>query len=177
MKKLFIITITLCMVFVLTACSTKKGNEGGSGLPINNTEKKDDKPVETIVNKKTLSCNKDYSDQMSNGIEMDQDVYIEFVDNKIQLFDMSMNFTIPSAYASSADTFVNTMKTTYDSQYGVYDGVEVTLKKNSNLEFVIVISMDFAKISAADKVALGMSGSEDYSVNRSSFISNGYTCN
>ena len=32
MKKIFILTITLCMVFVLTACTTKKKEEGGSGL-------------------------------------------------------------------------------------------------------------------------------------------------
>ena len=30
MKKLLIITITLCMVFVLTACSTKDKNNSGN---------------------------------------------------------------------------------------------------------------------------------------------------
>lgn len=57
MKKLFIITIALCMAFMLTACSTKSKNEG---TPTNNTEKKEEKK-EPVYNTNTLECNKDYS--------------------------------------------------------------------------------------------------------------------
>ena len=176
MKKLFIITITVCMLFLVTACSTKNNNQGGNGLPVNNTEKKEDKPVIPTVDRKILECNKDFSSQMSSGIHMEQDVYLEFVDNKIEIFDLKMSFELPSSYRSNAETFLNTMKKTYDDQYGIYDGVKVTLNRESDLEFDIIIAMDFKKISASDKISLGMSGSEDYSVNRSSFIREGYTC-
>ena len=179
MKKLFIITITLCMVFVLTACSTKDKNNSGNGLlPTNNTEKKEEEPkkVEPTRNVKQLECVKDYSSQMSNNISMEQEVYMKFVDNKVEKMIMSMNFELPSNLASTADTFVNTMKNTYDSKYGIYDGVKVTLKRDSNTEFSILIDMDFPKLSATDRTALGMSGSEDYTVNRNAFIREGYTC-
>ena len=168
MKKLLIITITLCMVFVLTACSTKDKNNSGNGLlPTNNTEKKEEEPkkVEPTRNVKQLECVKDYSSQMSNNISMEQEVYMKFVDNKVEKMIMSMNFELPSNLASTADTFVNTMKNTYDSKYGIY-----------NTEFSILIDMDFPKLSATDRTALGMSGSEDYTVNRNAFIREGYTC-
>lgn len=113
---------------------------------------------------------------MSNGVHMDQDVYMEFVDNKVKVFDMSMNFTLPSSLASASETFINTMMSTYESQYGKYDGVTVTLKKTDSLNFTIVISMDFQNMAAADKVAIGMSGSEDYTVNKTAFLNQGYTC-
>ncbi len=177
MKKLFIITITLCMVFVLTACSTKKNNNGGNGLlPTDNTEKKEEKKVTPASNVKTLECVKDYSEKMSNNIEMEQEVYIKFVDNKIDTMIMSMNFELPSNLSSSADTFVNSMKTTYDNKYGKYDGVKVILERDSNTEFSIVITMDFQKLSTTDRAGLGISGSEDYTVNKNSFVREGYTC-
>ena len=172
MKKLFIITIALCMAFVLTACSTK--DKKGSDTPTNNTEKKE--PTPPVYNTKTLECNKDYSDQMSNGIHMDQDVHMEFLDNKVQTFDMAMNFEIPSSLESAAESFTSTMMSTYESQYGKYDGVTVSLRKVDNLHFTIVISMDFKNMTTQDKVAIGMSGSEDYTVNRTAFINQGYTC-
>ena len=172
MKKLFIITITLCMVFVLTACSTKK-NENNGGTPTNNTEKQDTPKVDT----KVLNCSKDYSSQMTNNVSMVQDVEVTFVDNKIETMIMNMKFELPSSLASSSDTFVNTMKTTYDEKYGKYEGVKVTLEKTSSTKFNVLITMDFKKISATDKKTLGMSGSEDYTVNKTSFINSGYTCN
>lgn len=176
MKKFLIITITLCMLFVLTACSSKENKNEGTGLPINNTDKKEEKKEEPVVTAKYLNCSKDYSSQMSNGITMTQDVEMKFVDNKIQDFSMSMNFEVPSSLASSADTLVESMKKTYDDKYGVYDGVTVTLKRTSQTVFTIVIAIDFPNISATDKKALNLSGSEDYSVNRTSFINSGYTC-
>lgn len=173
MKKLFIITIALCMAFVLTACSTKDKKEG-SNTPTNNTEEKE--PTTPVSKVQELDCNKDYSSQMSNGVRMDQDVHMEFLDNKVQVFDMGMNFEIPSSLSSAADSFVNTMMSTYESQYGKYDGVTVSLKKVDDLHFTIIISMDFKNMSAQDKVAIGMSGSEDYTVNKTAFINQGYTC-
>ena len=172
MKKLFVLMITLCMLLVLTACTTKKENKGGNDTPINNAEKKD-VPKQNI---QYLTCNKDYSAQMSNGVSMDQDVEIRFVDNKVDTMVMSMNFELPSAYASAYDTFVNSMKTTYDNQYGKYNGVTITVEKESSTEFSIVITMDFSKMTDTDKKAVGMSGSEDYTVNKTAFINQGYTC-
>ena len=178
MKKLLIITITICMVFVLTACSTKKTNSGGNGLiPTDNTEKKEDKKdVIPASNVKYLECVKDYSERMSNNIKMEQEVYIKFVDNKIDTMSMSMNFELPSNLSSTADTFVNTMKKTYDDKYGIYDGVKVELERDSNREFSVVITMDFQKLDSTARTGLGISGSEDYTVNRNSFVKEGYTC-
>ena len=175
MKKIFILTITLCMVFVLTACTTKKKEEGGSGLnnlPTDNTGKQNVPQTNT----KHLECNKDYSSQMTNGVTMDQDVEMDFVDDKVELMVMSMNFEMPSNLASAADTYINTMKSTYDAKYGIYNGVTVKLERDSTTEFSIIITMDFPKISEADKASLGMSGSQSYSVNKTAFINQGYTC-
>ena len=176
MKKLLIITITLCMVFVLTACSTKK-NDNKGGTPTNNTEKKEEPKDEPKVVTKVLNCSKDYSSQMSNNISMIQDVEVTFADNKIETMVMNMKFELPSNLVSGADTFINSMKTSYDEKYGKYEGVKVTLEKTSSTRFNFLITMDFSKISSADKKSLGMSGSEDYTVNKNSFISSGYTCN
>ncbi len=176
MKKLFILMISLIMVFTLTACTTKKKEEGNKTNPTDNTEKKDIPTPRTTP--KNLTCSKDFSDQMTNGVSLEQEMYMEFNDegSRVTSIIMSMNFELPENLASASSTFINTMKTTYDQQYGKYEGVKVELKTESDTEFSIIISLDFTVMSDADKKALGFAGSEDYTVNRTSFINSGYTC-
>ena len=62
------------------------------------------------------------------------------------------------------------------TDYGIYDGVKVELERDSNREFSVVITMDFQKLDSTARTGLGISGSEDYTVNRNSFVKEGYTC-
>lgn len=125
---------------------------------------------------KKLNCSKDFSSSMAYGIKMVQDSDITFKNNKIQTLTMVMKFEIPETYSSSADSLVSTMKSTYEKQYGKYNGVTVNTEKTSDLTFNITITMDYKNMSDSDKSALGASGSESYSVNKKSLEDQGYTC-
>lgn len=125
---------------------------------------------------KTLSCSKDFSSSMPSGISMVQDSKIEFKNNKIETMDMIMKFEVSSTYASQFDTLMSTMKSTYDNQYGKYDGITVTSNKTSDSTFEVVISIDYKKISDTTKTAIGAVGSESYSVNKKQLEGQGYTC-
>ena len=107
---------------------------------------------------------------------MVQDSTINFKGNKVDTMDMVMTFEIPSTYASMASTITSSMQSTYESQYGKYDGITVKLNKISDLKFEIVISIDYENISDATKTAIGAVGSESYSVNRKQLENQGYTC-
>ena len=172
MKKLFILIVTLVMVFTLTACTTKKKDEGNTTNPTNNTEKKKD-PEPTL---RELTCVKDFSDQMSNDVTMEQKMYMKWESNKIKTIIMYMNFELPSNLAKASDTFITTMKSTYDNMYGNRNGVKVELEKESTTEFSIIITMDYPNVSSEDKVSLGFVGSEDFNVNKTSFKNAGYVC-
>ena len=124
----------------------------------------------------TLSCTKDFSSSMTAGISMVQDSKIVFKNNKIDTMDMIMKFEIPNTLSSQFDTLMSTMKSTYDNQYGKYDGITVTSNKTSDSTFEVVISIDYKNISDATKVAISAVGSESYSVNRSQLEKQGYTC-
>lgn len=148
MKKiLFSVAIIMC-VFALTGCGSNK----------------------------TLQCSKDFSSSMPYGIKMVQDSTINFKGNKVDTMDMVMSFEIPSTYASMASTITSSMQSTYEQQYGKYDGITVKLNKISDLKFEIVISIDYENISDSTKTAIGAVGSESYSVNRRQLENQGYTC-
>ncbi len=148
MKKIFGgIVVTLCAVLLVGCGSSKK-----------------------------LNCSKDFSSSMSYGIKMTQDSEITFKSDKIQTLTMVMNFEIPETYSSQADSFLSTMKSTYERQYSKYNGVTVNAEKVSDLKFKVTITMDYKNMSDSDKKALGASGSESYSVNKKSLENQGYTC-
>ncbi len=125
---------------------------------------------------KTLTCSKDFSSSMPSGVKMTQEAETKFKGNKIDTLTMVMKFELSESYASNMDTLVNTMKTTYENQYGKYDGVEVKAEKVSDLTFNVVITMDYKNISDSDKKSLNLSGSESYSVNKKDLENQGYTC-
>ena len=74
------------------------------------------------------------------------------------------------------DTIMSTMKSTYESEYGQYDGVTVSTNKTGDLTFEVVVTVDFKNISDSTKTALGMQGSESYGVNKAELENDGYTC-
>lgn len=125
---------------------------------------------------KTLSCSKDFSSSMPSGITMIQDSKIEFKNDKIDSMDMIMKFELSSTYASQIETFINTMKSTYEKQYGNHDGITLKSNKTGDSTFEIVISIDYKNISDSTKKAIGAVGSESYSINRNQLEKQGYTC-
>lgn len=125
---------------------------------------------------KTLNCSKDFSSSMPSGVKMTQDAEIDFKSNKIDELTMVMKFELSESYASNMDTLVNTMKTTYEKQYGKYDGVTVNTEKTSDLTFNVIITMDYKNMSDSDKKSLNISGSESYSTNKKDLENQGYTC-
>lgn len=125
---------------------------------------------------KSLSCSKDFSSSMPSGISMIQDSEIEFKNNKVDSMKMIMKFEVSSTYASQFDTLMNTMKSTYENQYGKYSGINVTTNKTSDSTFEIVISFDYKSLDDTTKTAIGAVGSESYSVNKKQLESQGYSC-
>ena len=107
---------------------------------------------------------------------MTQDVVATFSSNKVEKLTMKMNFELPESYTSYASTYFDSLKSQYESTYGKYDGVKVSVDKSSDMKFTVTISMDYKKLSSADKTAMGFVGSESYSANKSSFEKEGYTC-
>ena len=146
-KRYFIIAVLLCCTLLFTGCG-----------------------------KKTLKCSKDYSSTYGNGMKMTQDVEATFSSDKVEKLTMKMNFELPESYASYASTYFDSLKSQYESTYGKYDGVKVSVDKSSDMKFTVTISMDYKKLSSADKTAMGFVGSESYSANKSSFEKEGYTC-
>lgn len=125
---------------------------------------------------KNLKCSKDYSSSMTNNIKMTQDVDIDFKNDEIEKMVMDMNFELPTALSSQASTYFNSLKNQYDSSYGKYNGVTVTVNKISDMKFTIRISLDYKNITAADKTAMSISGSESYALNKTAFEKEGYIC-
>ena len=146
-KRYFIMAVLLCCTLLFTGCG-----------------------------KKTLKCSKDYSSSYGNGMKMTQDVVATFSSNKVEKLTMKMNFELPESYTSYASTYFDSLKSQYESTYGKYDGVKVSVDKSSDMKFTVTISMDYKKLSSADKTAMGFVGSESYSANKSSFEKEGYTC-
>ena len=127
---------------------------------------------------KKLNCSIDGSKltYLPSGISMVQDTEVQFKNNKIQTVEMIYKVEIGSSLASSAETMYNSLRSTYENMYGKYDGVTVTTKKTSDLDFDIIVSIDFKNISDSTKTALNMNGSESYSVNKKQLENMGYTC-
>ena len=146
-KRYFIMAVLLCCTLLFTGCG-----------------------------KKTLKCSKDYSSSYGNGMKMTQDVVATFSSNKVEKLTMKMNFELPESYASYASTYFDSLKNQYETSYGKYNGVKVSVDKASDMKFTVTISMDYKKLSSADKTAMGFVGSESYSANKSSFEKEGYTC-
>lgn len=149
MKKFFLVAlVTVCTVFASGCGSEKK-----------------------------LNCSKDFSSTMPSGVKLNQETEIIFKGKKIDQLDMSMQFEIPESYKNNMDTFVNTMKTTYENQYGKYEAVKVEIEEVSDLKFNVNIKMDYDALNDSEKKALGASnGSESYSANKKSLEDAGYTC-
>lgn len=151
MKKIYsLLAVILCSILLTTGC--------GAGST------------------KELHCTKDYSSTIGSNITMIQAVDATFKSDKVQDLKISLDFELPESLASSAETYLNSIKTQYEKTYAKYDGVEVTLDKTSDLKFSIIISMDYKNISDSDKTAMGFSGSETYAANKKSFENEGYTC-
>ena len=127
---------------------------------------------------KTLNCSIDGSKMISlpSGVSLIQDTEVQFKNNKIETVEMIFKVDIDSSLSSSAPAMFNSLKSTYDNMYGKYDGVTVTTKKTSDLDFDIIVSIDFKNISDSTKTALNMNGSESYSVNKKQLENMGYTC-
>ena len=125
---------------------------------------------------KTLSCTKDFSSSMPIGITMVQNSDITFENNKIDTMNMIMSFEVSDTYASNFNTIVDAMKSTYEDQYGKYEGVTVKTNQTSDSTFETVISIDYKNTSNSTRAALGMEGSEDYKVNKTQLEEQGYTC-
>lgn len=125
---------------------------------------------------KKLNCSKDFSSSMPSGIKMTQDADITFKGDKINNLSMVMKFELPESYKSNMDTFVDTMNSTYEKQYGKYNGVTVKTEKTSDLAFNVTITMDYKNMSDSDKKALNISGSESYSTNKKDLEKQGYSC-
>ena len=148
MKKIYsLIAVLLCSTIMLTGCGNKK-----------------------------LKCSKDYSDTYGNNIKMTQDVDVDFKNDKIQKFVMNMNFELPDSFESYASNYLEQLKSQYESTYGKYNGITVTVNKTSDMKFTISVNVDYKKLSTTDKTTLKISGSEKYSDNKISFEQQGYTC-
>lgn len=147
-RKYYLIAVLLCCTLLFTGCG-----------------------------KKTLKCSKDYSSSYGGSMKMTQDVEVEFKNDKIGKLVMSMNFELPESSASYASTYIDSLKNQYETSYGKYDGVTVSVDKTSDLKFTVSIKIaDYQKLSSEDKTAMGFVGSETYSANKSSFEKEGYTC-
>ena len=149
MKRIFKIAAVLCFVFLLVGC-------GSSG--------------------KKLSCTKDYSEQLSQGITMIQDVEVTWSGDKVSNLIMVMHFELPSSLASYTGQLLSTMEATYQAQYGKYNGVKVAAKQSGDTKFDITIEMYYTKVDDESKKAMGFVGSEDYTTNKQQFEQQGYTC-
>ncbi len=148
MKKTYcLVAVLLCCALLFTGCGTKK-----------------------------LKCSKDYSSAYGGNLKMVQDVEAEFKNDKVKKLVMNMNFELPESYSSYASTYFESLKSQYETSYGKYNGVTVKVNKTSDMKFTISIEMDYTKVSAADKTAMGFVGSESYSANKTSFEKEGYTC-
>ena len=154
MKKVLLGIVTIICITFVTGC--------GNSIKTNSN--------------KTLSCTKDFSSSMPSGITMIQKSDISFTNNKIDTIDMLMSFEVSDTYLSQFDTLMDTMKTTYDEQYGKYDGVTVETNKTSDSTFEVTISVDYKNTSDSTRTALDMKGSEDYKINKTQLEQQGYTC-
>ena len=149
MKRIFKIAAVLCFVFLLVGC-------GGD---------------------KKLSCSKDFSAQLSQGISMVQDADISFSNDKVTKLVMVMHFELPESLSSYLSQLMSTMDSTYQSQYGKYTGVKVTTKQVSDTKFDVTIDMDYANLDSSSKTAMGFVGSdESYATTKSSLEKQGYAC-
>lgn len=202
-KKYYLLIAFLCCSLLFTGCSfsikfgnsSKNDNEsninsnGTTDDPFsdinsnssnsNTTDSSNSNVTSNTTNNDSttkLKCSKDFSSSMSNGIKMTQDVDVDFKDDKVENMIMDMIFELPSSLSGQSATYIDTLKKQYDITYGKYNGVNVTVNKVSNTNFTIRIAIDYKTVSSEDKTAMGFVGSESYSINKTAFEQQGYTC-
>jgi len=198
-KKYNLLIALLCCSLLFTGCSfsIKLGNSSKNDTETNvksntdtnepisesnsntsNSNTTDSSNSNTSNNSATtkLKCSKDYSSTMSNGIKMTQDVDMDFKDDKIENIVMDMIFELPSTLSGQSAVYIDALKKQYDNSYGKYNGVNITVNKKSDTSFIIKIAMNYKNISSEDKTAMGFVGSESYSINKTAFEQQGYTC-
>ena len=198
-RKYYILAVLLCCSLLITGCSfsiklnnkpeettdqkmdfdtsdsnSNQTSDSNSNITSNTTDTSNTTNTGSKIN---LKCSKDFSNTMSNGVKMSQDVNIDFKDDKIEKMVMDMNFDLPNELASQASAYFNTLKNQYDTSYGKYNGVTVKVNKTSDMKFTISIIMDYTKVYSDDKTAMGFIGSESYSLNKTAFEKEGYKCN
>ena len=203
-RKYYIIAVLLCCSLLFTGCSfsiklndksekttnenmdfpsdsnSNQTSDSNSNTTSNTTDTSNSNTTSNTTNTGSiinLKCSKDFSNTMSNNIKMTQNVDIDFKDDKVEKMIMDMNFELPSTLAAQASTYLNTLKSQYDNSYGKYNGVTVKVNKVSDVKFTISIIMDYKNVAASDKTAMGISGSESYSINKTAFEQQGYKCN
>ena len=117
-----------------------------------------------------LRCSKDYTSSINQTVEA------KFVGDSIDSLNMGFVIKLSETSKKYIDTYLSTYKKSFESQYGKYDNVTVTAKKQSDSEIKVDVDMDYKAMSESDRKAVGMSGSEDYDVNKQSLEKYGYTC-
>ena len=122
---------------------------------------------------KTLVCTKDIG---TSSIDMTQSINIKFIDDKVEDMTTTINVNLPDNYKSYINTFKTTLEKEYKSKYGSYKNVKLNTKVKNDNEIDVTMYFDYKKMSSSEKIALILSGSEKYSVNKKTLEDQGFSC-
>lgn len=122
---------------------------------------------------KTLECTKT-SD--SEGMKMNELIKAEFNGNKVTNIDMNISFDITGQQDGFAKTLEDSLKKSFDEEYGDKKGVDYKVNTTSK-EVGVSIKMELDKMTDADKKELNVEGGYDtYDDSKKDLEKEGYTC-
>lgn len=122
---------------------------------------------------KTLECTKT-SD--SEGMKMNELIKAEFNGNKVTNIDMNISFDITGQQDGFAKTLEDSLKKSFDEEYGNKKGVDYKVNTTSK-EVGVSIKMELDKMTDADKKELNVEGGYDtYDDSKKDLEKEGYTC-
>ena len=122
---------------------------------------------------KTLECTKT-SD--SEGMKMNELIKAEFNGNKVTNIDMNISFDTTGQQDGFAKTLEDSLKKSFDKEYGDKKGVDYKVNTTSK-EVGVSIKMELDKMTDADKKELNVEGGYDtYDDSKKDLEKEGYTC-
>lgn len=122
---------------------------------------------------KTLECTKT-SD--SEGMKMNELIKAEFNGNKVTNIDMNISFDTTGQQDGFAKTLEDSLKKSFDEEYGNKKGVDYKVNTTSK-EVGVSIKMELDKMTDADKKELNVEGGYDtYDDSKKDLEKEGYTC-
>lgn len=122
---------------------------------------------------KTLECTKT-SD--SEGMKMNELIKAEFNGNKVTNIDMNISFDTTGQQDGFAKTLEDSLKKSFDEEYGNKKGVDYKVNTTSK-EVGVSIKMELDKMTDDDKKELNVEdGYDTYDDSKKDLEKEGYTC-